>query len=42
MYVENTPWSAVSPDEDGTAAVTLPDGTSLTVSGIQNPVAAGH
>ena len=36
MYVENTPWSAVSPDEDGTAAVTLPDGTSLTVSGIQN------
>lgn len=36
MYVENTPWSAVSPEEDGTAAVTLPDGTSLTVSGIQN------
>ena len=36
MYVENTPWSAVSPDEDGTAAVTLPGGTSLTVSGIQN------
>lgn len=35
-YVESTPWSAVSPDEDGTAAVTLPDGTSLTVSGIQN------
>lgn len=36
MYVDSTPWSAVSPDEDGTAAVTLPGGTSLTVSGIQN------
>ena len=36
LHVENTPWSAVSPKEDGTAAVTLPDGTSLTVSGIQS------
>lgn len=35
-YVGSTPWSAVSPEEDGTAAVTLPDGTSLIVSGIQD------
>lgn len=35
-YVDNTPWNAVSPGEDGTAAITLPDDTSLTVSGIQN------
>lgn len=36
QYVDNTPWNAVLPGDDGTASVTLSDGTSLTVSGIQN------
>lgn len=36
QYIDNTQWDAVSPNKDGTAAITLSDGTKLTISDIKN------